>query len=131
MSVAEIGRRDGAVAPDDVGRSCGDLLAEVQHADLVTEAQDEVHVMVHEQDRHACVGDGAQLLAEPQAFAGVQTAGRLIEADTTAAEGLELFPQLTDLVLAQGRIAQMQSDADKAKTLFRRAIEMGDAPSRY
>ena len=57
--------------------------------------------------------------------------GSLIEADTTAAEGLELFPQFTDLVLAQARIAQMQGDTDKAVALFHRAIEMGDAPARY
>jgi tetratricopeptide (TPR) repeat protein len=61
----------------------------------------------------------------------LRTAGKLIEADTTAAEGLELFPPLTDLVLAQGRIAQMQGDADTAKARFARAIEMGDAPARY
>src|SRR6185312_13997901 len=61
----------------------------------------------------------------------LRLAGKLIEADTTAAEGLELFPQFTDLVLAQARIAQMQGDAGKAKALFHRAIEMGEAPSRY
>lgn len=61
----------------------------------------------------------------------LRLAGKLIEADTTAAEGLELFPQFTDLVLAQARIAQTQGDAGKAKALFHRAIEMGEAPSRY
>jgi tetratricopeptide (TPR) repeat protein len=61
----------------------------------------------------------------------LRLAGKLIEADTTAAEGLEMFPQFTDLVLAQARIAQAQRDAEKAKALFWRAIEMGEAPSRY
>jgi tetratricopeptide (TPR) repeat protein len=61
----------------------------------------------------------------------LRLAGKLIEADTTAAEGLELFPQFTDLVLAQARIAQMQGDRDQAKGLLDRAIEMGEAPSRY
>jgi tetratricopeptide (TPR) repeat protein len=61
----------------------------------------------------------------------LRMAGKLIEADQTAAEGLELFPQFTDLVLAQARIAQMQGDVAKAKTLFDRAIEMGEAPARY
>ncbi|HEX3690080.1 MAG TPA: glycosyltransferase [Solirubrobacteraceae bacterium] len=57
--------------------------------------------------------------------------GKLIEADTTAAEGLELFPQFTDLVLAQARIAQMHGDTDTAKAMFARTIEMGEAPARY
>ncbi len=61
----------------------------------------------------------------------LRTSGKLIEANTVAAEGLELFPQFTDLVLAQARIAQMQGDTDKAVALFHRAIEMGDAPARY
>jgi tetratricopeptide (TPR) repeat protein len=61
----------------------------------------------------------------------LRMAGRLTEADTTAAEGLVLFPQFTDLVLAQARIAQMQGDPDKAKSLFADAIAMGDAPARY
>ncbi|MFZ1997152.1 MAG: glycosyltransferase, partial [Solirubrobacteraceae bacterium] len=61
----------------------------------------------------------------------LRMAGKLTEASTTAAEGLQLFPQFTDLVLAQARIAQMQGDADRAKALFHRAIEMGDAPARY
>ena len=61
----------------------------------------------------------------------LRMSGKLLEADQTAAEGLELFPQFTDLVLAQARIAQMQGDTDKAKTHFDRAIEMGEAPARY
>ncbi|HEY1569385.1 MAG TPA: glycosyltransferase [Solirubrobacteraceae bacterium] len=61
----------------------------------------------------------------------LRLAGKLTEANTTAAEGLDLFPHFTDLVLAQARIAQMQGDTDKALALFGRAIEMGDAPARY
>src|SRR6185312_3662314 len=58
----------------------------------------------------------------------LRLAGKLIEADTTATEGLELFPQFTDLVLAQARIAQTYGDTDKAMALLHRAIEMGEAP---
>ena len=61
----------------------------------------------------------------------LRMAGSLLEADTTAAEGLELFPQFTDLVLAQARIAQTRGDTDEAVALFHRAIEMGEAPARY
>ncbi|HXD67427.1 MAG TPA: glycosyltransferase family 2 protein [Solirubrobacteraceae bacterium] len=61
----------------------------------------------------------------------LRMAGSLLEADTTAAEGLELFPRFTDLVLAQARIAQTRGDTDEALALFDRAIEMGEAPARY
>ena len=58
-------------------------------------------------------------------------AGRLLEAGATAADGLELFPALTDLVLAQGRIAEAQDDPDAAIACYRRAMSMGDAPAKY
>ncbi|HEY2321048.1 MAG TPA: glycosyltransferase family 2 protein, partial [Solirubrobacteraceae bacterium] len=57
--------------------------------------------------------------------------GRISEAQATAAEGLQLFPRFTDLVLAQGRIAQTQGEIDQAIALYHRCIEMGDAPARY
>src|SRR5205807_9932705 len=56
--------------------------------------------------------------------------GRLAEARTTAADGLQLFPQFTDLVLAQGLIAQMLDEPDEALRLYDRCIEIGDAPAR-
>jgi tetratricopeptide (TPR) repeat protein len=61
----------------------------------------------------------------------LRMSGKLVEADRTATEGLELFPQFTDLVLAQARIAQAQGDTDQAVRLFARALEMGEAPARY
>jgi tetratricopeptide (TPR) repeat protein len=61
----------------------------------------------------------------------LRMSGKLTEANTTAAAGLELFPQFTDLVVAQARTAQMQGDTDTAVALFDRAIAMGDAPARY
>ena len=61
----------------------------------------------------------------------LRVAGKLTEAGAVADEGLALFPQFTDLVLAQARIAQARGDADAAKTLFGEAIAMGDAPARY
>ncbi len=61
----------------------------------------------------------------------LRMSGELIEAGTTAAEGLEMFPQFTDLVLAQARVAQMQGDTEQAVALFHRTIDMGEAPARY
>jgi tetratricopeptide (TPR) repeat protein len=57
--------------------------------------------------------------------------GRLDDARRTAAEALELFPDLTDMVLAQGRVAQALGQLDEAVTLYDRCVEMGDAPARY
>ncbi|HZE03574.1 MAG TPA: glycosyltransferase, partial [Solirubrobacteraceae bacterium] len=57
--------------------------------------------------------------------------GRLSEARAAAAEGLELFPDLTDLVVAQARIAQALGEPEEAVALYHRAIELGDAPARY
>jgi tetratricopeptide (TPR) repeat protein len=57
--------------------------------------------------------------------------GQLAEARDTAAHALEQFPELTDLVLAQARIAQAMGDEAGAIRLYRRCAEMGDAPARY
>jgi tetratricopeptide (TPR) repeat protein len=57
--------------------------------------------------------------------------GRLSEARAAAADGLALFGDLTDLVLAQGRIAQALGDTETAVSLYHRCTEMGDAPSKY
>ncbi|MGH2876885.1 MAG: tetratricopeptide repeat-containing glycosyltransferase family 2 protein, partial [Solirubrobacteraceae bacterium] len=57
--------------------------------------------------------------------------GRLDEARHTATEGQRLFPDLTDLVLAQARIAQARKETETAVALLQRCIDMGDAPSRY
>ena len=57
--------------------------------------------------------------------------GRLVEARATAAEGLGLFPEFTDLVVAQARIALIQGDVAEALALYQRCIEMGDGPARY
>ena len=56
---------------------------------------------------------------------------RLGEARRTAAEGLELFADLTDLVLAQARIAQALGERDAAVELYHRCLRMGDAPPKY
>ncbi|MGO9959948.1 MAG: glycosyltransferase [Solirubrobacteraceae bacterium] len=61
----------------------------------------------------------------------LQSCGRITKARQTAAEALELFPDLTDLVLAQAEAAQALGDEAEATKLYRRCIELGDAPSWY
>jgi tetratricopeptide (TPR) repeat protein len=61
----------------------------------------------------------------------LRMSGRLSEARDTAAEALELFPELTDIVLAQARIAQALGQTDEAVRLYKRCIDLGDAPVRY
>jgi tetratricopeptide (TPR) repeat protein len=87
--------------------------------------------------RSLLIADGTVTRVEfaPSLFSrlgmALRQAGRLAEADAAAQEGLELFPQFTDLVLAQARIAQMQGDDDRAVDLLSRCLEMGEAPARY
>jgi tetratricopeptide (TPR) repeat protein len=57
--------------------------------------------------------------------------GLLDEAEARAAEGLELFPDLTDLVFEQAQVAAARGDADRAAALLEDCLERGDAPSRY
>ena len=57
--------------------------------------------------------------------------GRREEAAARAAEGLRLFPELTDLVLEQALLARAGGEGERAAELLRRCLEMGDAPSRY
>ncbi|MGH2914271.1 MAG: glycosyltransferase [Solirubrobacteraceae bacterium] len=57
--------------------------------------------------------------------------GRIDDAGAMADDALAMFPELTELVLAQGRIAQSRGDFDDAVALFGRCIEMGDPPSHY
>ncbi|MGH2873435.1 MAG: tetratricopeptide repeat protein, partial [Solirubrobacteraceae bacterium] len=72
---------------------------------------------------------GPPLLA--RLVASLRLAGRPAEAASVAAEALELFPDLTDIVLTQARLAQARGDRATAIALFRRCMEMGDAPARY
>lgn len=46
-------------------------------------------------------------------------------------EVLELLPGFTDIVLEQAHAARQLNDMERAATLLRRCLEMGDAPSRY
>jgi tetratricopeptide (TPR) repeat protein len=48
-----------------------------------------------------------------------------------AAEGLDLFPGFTDLVLEQAQVARARGETDRAAALLARCLELGDAPSRY
>ncbi|HLH67242.1 MAG TPA: glycosyltransferase [Solirubrobacteraceae bacterium] len=60
----------------------------------------------------------------------LRLAGRLFEARNIAAEAIAMFPQLTDIVLEQARIAHARGEHDEAIALYRRCMEMGDAPAR-
>ncbi|MBS1894316.1 MAG: glycosyltransferase [Actinobacteria bacterium] len=57
--------------------------------------------------------------------------GRFAEAEARALEGLELFPDLTDLVFERAQIAAAEGDVGRAATLLEECLERGDAPSRY
>jgi tetratricopeptide (TPR) repeat protein len=61
----------------------------------------------------------------------LRTAGRYEESQRRADQGLERFPGFTDLVYEQGITAIAMNRIEDAIGYLRRAIEMGDAPSKY
>lgn len=61
----------------------------------------------------------------------LRATGRTEEAAARAREGLELFPELTDLVLEQALIARAEGDPARAAELLEECLHRGDAPSRY
>ncbi len=61
----------------------------------------------------------------------LRVCGRLEEAASVVADGLDLLPDFTDLVLEQAIITRALGDEDKAEALFRRCLELGDAPPSY
>jgi tetratricopeptide (TPR) repeat protein len=61
----------------------------------------------------------------------LREANRLDDADRQADEALELFEGFTDLVFQKAWISRSRGDDARARALFQRCLEMGDAPSRY
>jgi glycosyltransferase involved in cell wall biosynthesis len=61
----------------------------------------------------------------------MRQSGRLDDAASLAAEGLRRYPEFTDLVFAQARIAFETGAFDDAREHYRRCIALGDAPARY
>lgn len=61
----------------------------------------------------------------------LRAAGRNEQALTRAETGLEHFPGFTDLVFEQGMACIALERPDAAAAHLQRAIEMGDAPSKY
>jgi tetratricopeptide (TPR) repeat protein len=57
--------------------------------------------------------------------------GRRDQAEGRAAEALEMFPELTDLVMEQALTALAGGERQRAAALLKRCLELGDAPSRY
>jgi tetratricopeptide (TPR) repeat protein len=61
----------------------------------------------------------------------LRACGRPQDAFARAQEGLERFPQFTDLVLEQAFAVIALGDGDRAIELLERCLQMGDAPRRY
>src|ERR1700743_352949 len=50
---SQVRRDDFGVVSHDLGRTVGNLLAVIQHEDLLAEAHDETHVVLDEENRNA------------------------------------------------------------------------------
>jgi len=98
------------------------------HASSLTELQSARSLLVTEGNLQNCEYAPALL---SRLVMALRMCGRLADAESTAAEGLAMFSDLTDLVLAQARIAQALGEEEQAVSLYQRCTEMGDAPSKY
>jgi tetratricopeptide (TPR) repeat protein len=61
----------------------------------------------------------------------LRVTGRHEAARARAEEGLELFPELTDLVLELALLARAGGELDRAAELLEECLRRGDAPSRH
>ncbi len=61
----------------------------------------------------------------------LRVTGRHEAAAARAEEGLELFPELTDLVLEQALLARAGGERERAVELLEDCLRRGDAPSRH
>ena len=77
----EVGGDDPRVPAHLVGLAARDHLAELEHDDLVGDAEHEAHVVVDEQHRRAGVDDLAQAPAELGRLVDVEAGGGLVQAD--------------------------------------------------
>ncbi|MCY1182454.1 hypothetical protein D9M73_230140 [compost metagenome] len=82
----------------------GDALAEFHHHHAVHQAHDEVHVVLHQEDRHAFAAQAAE--EQPQGFLLLvaQTGGRLVE-QQQAGVGAQGAGDFEDALLTQGQAA--------------------------
>src|SRR5437764_14789609 len=77
---SQVGLDDGGVLAHLAGRSLRDLPAEVQDDDAVRDAHDQVHVVLHDQQRQVqLVVDAADQLAQLGDLVVVQAAGGLVQ----------------------------------------------------
>ena len=80
-------------------------------------------------------GSGVDYMYGPPLVArmveAMRESGRLEDAASLAAEGLQRYPEFTDLVFAQARIALATGAFDDARAHFHRCITLGDAPTSY
>ncbi len=80
-------------------------------------------------------GSAATTEYAPALLAGLvkslRACGRETDALERAQTGLTLYPDFTDLVLEQAATWQALGDAEQAEALYRRCLELGDAPACY
>ena len=84
--VPEVGLDDLGVAADDRGLALGDLLAVVEDDDVVRDAHDHLHVVLHEQDGDAGGGDLGDQVVDLLGLDGVAAGGGLVEEEDAGLE---------------------------------------------
>src|SRR3954471_10145334 len=118
----QVGGDHRVVVADLRGRSLRDHAPEVEHHDVVADAEHEAHVVIDEQHGHARVGQCAQMAAELGALVGVQSGGGLIHQHEPwalrerAGDADELAPSVRELgreaAADVGQPAQLERPVD-------------------
>ena len=115
------------------GRAGGDHLAEFDDDDPVADAEHEAHVVVDQQGRRASVDDPAQLTPEDHRLVGVESRGRLVEAQQLGARG-QRPGDGHQLALALGQLARRgvgeSAEAEHLERLVDR-IGVGDRAGEH
>ena len=111
-------------------RADRDHLAELEHDDAVADPEHEAHVVVDQEDRRAAVDDLAQVTAERDRLVGVESGGRLVEAE-------QLGPRRQragdgdELALALGQLARRRLGERLEREQLERLVDrVGDSATR-
>ena len=118
LALAEIGGDDGRVGAHLGRRAVADLLAVVQHDDVVGDPHHHAHVVLDQQQRAAVVADAQQQLVELVGLARVEAGGRFVQAQqhrVGAHRARDLQPPLRAIGQRAGGIVGARGQADRVQ----------------
>ena len=125
--VAEVGLDDAVVVADLLGQPLGDLLAVVEHGDVLGHAHHDLHVVLDQEDgQPALVAQGGHELGQPRGLVGVHAGGGLVEQQQRRVAG----QRAGDLDAALVAVGEVDRDLVELATCAGRRSRASRAPSR-